>query len=247
MVSPSFSRQRDAWTAKSDICDQSSFPQSNPPDCNPEGLGPFPIHGPLLCGFHSQSNYNVGYQSVLDAFELARTALDVLTSEKDHPSIRRYFDVQNPGVAHRVINVLRGLVGPDGRGSPMLLDRGFEFEVWRERGSALYARWEAIPNFCTLGIGARTHPNACSRRGPSDLRKVWVDICPDTLERQPGLNDIPCGSLADQSNDVMYCPGSVLLHEFVHWSRMTREVAGIDIYDWVSEDPNAEVARGYGA
>lgn len=45
----------------------------------------------------------------------------------------------------------------------------------------------------------------------------------------------------------MLCPGSMLLHEFMHWKRLTMASAGIEISDWNRlKDPKANPPNGYG-
>lgn len=239
--SPSHTRSAISDTNRSSV-DATRLDRRVDQYCNPSGWTPLLPFGPYLCGFPDQNTYNQAARAVVDALRLAHAALQVLAQCDEDPSLTRYFDIGAPGVRDTVYKVLSGLVGPSGLGAPEMLDPGWELEVWWRRGSVKNREHEAL-SCSTPGQGGFTI------RDSIDPRWAYVVLCPDMFLRyQPSLDDIGCNQLEDVANTKLATPGSILLHEYMHWSRLTLAHAEIIVNDWNSEkDPDADPPNGYGA
>lgn len=124
----------------------------------------------------------------------------------------------------------------------MLDSDGYDLEIWYNQGSPDNTIFE--------------HPFACADSTLSgymnafttDERRAWIVICDRTFHSwRPNLDAVRCEDLDDVASLKMMTPGSVNLHELMHWRRLTRMVMPHDIGDWnVAEDPNADPPNGYG-
>ena len=60
-------------------------------------------------------------------------------------------------------------------------------------------------------------------------------------------NAVRCEDLADVASDKMMTPGSVILHELLHWMRFTSNYMARRIGDWNElGDPGIDPPTGYG-
>jgi hypothetical protein len=83
----------------------------------------------------------------------------------------------------------------------------------------------------------------------SDKRYAWIVQCPILFNNWGRtLNQIGCNEIEDVASSKMWAMGATVLHEFMHWDRLARKYASLDIIDWnLVKDPGVGPPSGYGA
>ena len=123
----------------------------------------------------------------------------------------------------------------------MLNPEGYDLEIWYNRGSPDYNVLE-YPCSCTDGR-AEGYMNSFV----TDERRAWMVLCERTFQEwRRGLDEVRCEDLDDVASDKMMTPGSVILHELLHWRRFTSNYMARKIGDWNEwGDPDADPPSGY--
>lgn len=124
----------------------------------------------------------------------------------------------------------------------MLDPEGYDLEIWYNQGSPDNIIFEH-PSSCTDGtLGGYMNSFA------TDERRAWIVLCERTFQEwRPNLDEVRCEDLDDVASLKMMTPGSVILHELMHWRRLTRNSVARDIEDWNWQgDPHADPPSGYG-
>jgi hypothetical protein len=199
-----------------------------------------------VCNFANQSAYTKAYFDLQDTYTLARSAYRLMDTEPNHTSIARYFNIHVPGLYDRVKRVLRGVTGTSGIGNDLLTTPGFEFEIWQGRSSHEYSSSLDPPPCSSTDDRSHMSPRDCDRLDPKDLRKAWVVACPKLWERKL-LDEIPCKSLSHDAPLDFVTAGSVMLHDFMHWTRMTQNEANVSIGDYFDPHSDPLIKSPYGA
>ncbi len=178
-------------------------------------------------------------RAYLDALTLAHAAVTVLQRCDQSPSLTRYFDVDTPGVREQMIKIVLALLGRLGGGADEFRDPGFEYEVWYQEPPEGRQRFKTCDS--PGGYGYTIWDE-------SDSRKVYTVMCPLAFHLyQASLGSLTCNDLRDKAGKYMMCPGSMLLHELMHWKRLTMAHAGIEIDDWNRlKDSDVNPPDGYG-
>ena len=201
-------------------------------NCNPNDFQPKLKYGPLFCGFPDQNLYNMAARAYLDALRLAHAGVQIAQRCGGDPIFNRYFNYHSEDEIVRkvVLDVLVALLGPSGAGADEFLDPGFEHEIWYEVPPTDEYQSPQGQSCDKPRVYGYVIPN------PDDIRDVYTVMCPVAFNN-PGfhrsLNSYGCNDLQETADLYMICPGSLLLHELMHWNRLTLETyGGIDIRDW---------------
>ena len=212
------------------------------PDCNPSNYGPLLQYGPRFCGFPDQNKYNMGTRAFIDSLRLMHAARRVLEKCDESPILKRYFDIDTPGVREKVRAVFMALLGDSGFGAAEFQDPGFEYEIWWRYGSESkqkMGRNSCQDRFKTYGY---------TLTSGWDPRSLITVLCPVTFYAYtPALEFLSCDQLDNFVSLKMMVPGSMLLHELMHWARLTLAHAELTVVDWnAAKDPNVNPPSGYG-
>ena len=152
------------------------------------------------------------------------------------PIFNRYFNDHDEDesygktVRQSVVDVLVALLGTSGAGADKFRDPGFEHEIWYKVTPP-----DGVPP---------SQRQTCDRPrlygfvvpNPDDIRDVYTVMCPlafNDPDFHRSLDSYGCNDLENTADTYMICPGSLMLHELMHWNCLTTEaVTGLDIVDW---------------
>ncbi|KPI44679.1 uncharacterized protein AB675_8758 [Cyphellophora attinorum] len=213
-----------------------------------------PPRAPILRNFPDTNTQNMAVTAFFDALNLAFSGYKALMGQckpgwQPPATYLRYFPPEPEDARGSVQDALLAVIGPSPYGPAEMDEPGYSFAIYYEEVVDVP---ESIAELDQRMCSHNDPPNAYFGESDEDSA-AWMVICPKTFENQKDLSHTTCEELPDGATAAMDVPGATVLHEFLHWHRMTTNIGTLEIVDYNIDDlginlidPKAWPKTGYG-